>query len=134
MPNLIDKTNALEWFNALATSCEGATKIQFMRLYVEFMALHGTGDVSTVHLENIADTINDCDAYVWIVVDKTKERQSTYSFEVYIMDERFVESRVTRLIAVVCREDRQGQVKVNYRFEVDQVIKALDPYAKIIHV
>lgn len=134
MPDMIDKTNALKWFDNFNKTYEGDTKIAFMRAYVEFMALHGTEDVSTAHLENISSIINDCDAFAWMVVDKTKERQSTHSFEVYIIDERLLEHRVTRLIAAICRQDKQGQVKVNHRFEVDQALKALDPYARIIHL
>ena len=121
MPDLIDKSNALEWASQ-NSHCERITR------YCEFLSVHGSGEVDVRHLKNVLESAMGC---VWICVEKTKPRQSTRSFEVYIMGRNFVEQRATTLLAAVCRPDRNGLVKVNFWAELEQAIKYIDPYATV---
>ena len=119
MPDMIDKSNALDWASANNVSD------RIMR-YCEFMALHGRDSIPVKILKGF-----DTDNCVWLCIEKTGERQTTRSFEVYVMGKNFVETRMTVPIAAVCKVDRNGLVKVNFWTELEQVIKFVDPYATI---
>lgn len=124
MPDLIDKSNCIAWLAMVENRCLN----ERTQRYVEYLSLHGVDSVSTLHLINSLGYEKDV---VWLCVEKTKTRQLTRSFEVYIMPTNFIENRVTTILSAVCRVDKDGMVKVNYWHELEHAIKYIDPYATI---
>lgn len=124
MPDFIDK------FNAIAFAENNPIMGPNARAYCECLARWGRFDVS-------ADTIKFFDSELdcfFLCVEKTKTRQNTRSFEVYMITSDLMDYRMTYLLSALCGKDREGQVKVNYRCELDQMLKLINPNAQIKHV
>jgi hypothetical protein len=120
MPDYIDKSNALDWASKHSTN-ERITR------FCEMLTQYGSDDVPTELLTNLLSDNNGC----WFCIEKTKPRQETRSFEVYFIDRKFIEVRATKVIAALCKRDRDGLVKVNYWCDLESTIKGIDPYATI---
>jgi hypothetical protein len=124
MPDFIDK------FNASAFAESNPSMGPNARGYCECLAKWGRDEVAS-------DTIKFFDIsedYFFLCVEKTKPRNNTRSFEVYMIASNLMDYRITHLVSALCGKDREGQVKVNYRFEVDQMLKLINPDAQIKHV
>jgi hypothetical protein len=134
MPQYIDKTSALAWLDSQDTAHMTGCKAQFLTLFCEYLAVHGTQDVSVQHLESVASFIDNATHIIVVTVDKTKQRQETKSYEVYILDQALEDIRATTLFAALYRSDKNGCVKVNYRCELDQAFRATIPLVRITHL
>jgi hypothetical protein len=125
MPDYIDKSNALGWLDSQenAPTC----MIKFCEVFAEFG--EKKAEIDICNLRHVFSS----DAFTWVVIDRTKERQSTVSCGVYLMRNNEL-VRATPIICALLGEDTRGNVKSNYMYVVDQFLNLINPSAEIRHV
>lgn len=125
MPNMIDKSNALAWLESARVDygINGVVLNPAIENYCKLLAQYGSKE--QVSVEAMIHCFGDMDANCkWVIVDRTKERQSTKSAGVYILRNNEL-VRCTPLISALFGQDRNGNVKVNYMYLIGQFLELI---------
>lgn len=125
MPQFIDKSNALAWLDTQTDAPLCVVK------FCEAFAEHGEKKAE-IAIDHMNHALNSED-FTWVVVNRTGDRQQTRSFGVYVMRNNEL-IKCAPLLGAILGEDKNGNVKVNYSYVLDQFLNMINPFAQIRHI